>query len=99
MLVNRLSEYNRSSLTKDPIGILRGACNRRPYELLTPLIQNSGSSAINSHHRVEFPLSEPIELGNGTKQPAENVEVTEITEKENKESQPTSTSKQLASER
>jgi len=92
-LVNKLSEYNRSSLTKDPIGILRAASYRRPYELTTPLIPINGSSG----HAEYEALSEPIEISNGTVEPAENGKVREITEKEDKDSQPTSTSKQPVS--
>jgi len=92
-LVNKLSEYNRSSLTKDPIGILRSASLRRPYELTTPLIAMKGSKSDLEYER----LSDPFEIGNDIVQPAETVEVKEITEKEEQEPQPTSASKQPAS--
>jgi len=98
-LVNQLSEYNRSSLTKDPIGILRAASPRRPYELTTPLIEKNESSEIKIQLPFKYePLSDPIEFGNGTVAPAENGEAKKITEKEEKKLEPTSTSKHPASE-
>jgi len=95
-LVNQLSEYNRSSLTKDPIGILRSASIRRPYELTTPLIAMKGGLEMKSHGEYER-LCEPIEIDDGSVQPAETGKVEEITEKEEQEPQPTSASKQPAS--
>jgi len=93
-LVNKLSEYNRSSLTKDPIGILRSASLRRPYGLTTPLIAMKGGLEMKSQGEYEL-LCEPVEIGNDIVQQAENDKVEEITEKE-EEPQPTSASKQPA---
>jgi len=98
-LVNNLSDYNRSSLSRDPIGILTAATSRSPYELKTPLIAKKGSLQINSQPAGGYiPVSEPIALGSGTLEPAKNRKVKEITQKEDEESQPTSTSKQPPSE-
>jgi len=58
LLTSRLSEYNRSSLTMDPVGILKSATERRPYELKTPLLsRHSETLKIPMLHRlVSAPL-------------------------------------------
>jgi len=95
-LVNELSDYNRSSLTKDPISILRSASSRTPYELKTPLINNMSADR-SSYSRVQYKKSlSPIELNTATKDSAEYRKLSDITEKEEEDSQSTSTSKQPA---
>jgi len=95
-LVNNLSDYNRSSLSKDPIGILRNASIRRPYELKTPLISKRNLES-STTRRVQYKaLSEPIELGTGRK-PDGSRKLSEISEKQ-EDSQSTTTSKQTANE-
>lgn len=43
-LAGQLAQYNRSSLSQDPVGILTGATSRRPFQLMTPLIQRTDKS-------------------------------------------------------
>lgn len=62
LLTSRLSEYNRSSLSKDPVGILKSAAERRPYELRTPLINKDLEAGKRNRPVLYHPMSAPVLL-------------------------------------
>jgi len=66
-LATELHEYNRSSLSKDPVGILKGATYHSAYDLMTPLIGDNERSQmdmgnIHSNRVIQKPRSEPVIL-------------------------------------
>jgi len=88
-LATELSEYNRSSLSRDPVGILKSASIRQPYELLTPLIKKSRADDVagNTKNKLEFKpfLSAPVLLTQTTLKKAEDLKVQEAGIKEEEE--------------
>jgi len=99
-LVNELTAYNRSSLSGDPVGILKAASPRSPFELINHLGAKSKSAPVVNvnKNRLYKPLSEPLLLSNEKLKKVEDMKLKiSIIDDEDEVSKPTNVSKEPAS--